>query len=255
MMQSLDPRRLEEVALNALQSSRQLFYDGWLVRVAPGATKRARSVNAFFGSTLPLEKKIAYCENLYASHALPTLFRLTPFDHPLQLDSALAARGYERFDDTLVQTLDLHGPPEIPELDADISIDSPDLGTFVAVAGEMRGTSESQQDAHRSRLEGSPLRKCAIVVRSKGRPVCTAQLALEDGYAGLFDVGTATDAFGNGYATIACAALLSWAWQHGAHTAYLQVGANNAPALAVYRKLGFATVYTYHYRGRPGECK
>ena len=47
---------------------------------------------------------------------------------------------------------------------------------------------------------------------------------------------------------------LSWAWQHGAHAAYLQVSADNAPALAIYRKLGFATLYTYHYRGMPADA-
>jgi RimJ/RimL family protein N-acetyltransferase len=78
---------------------------------------------------------------------------------------------------------------------------------------------------------------------------------LEGGLAGLFDVITAEDARGKGYATLACASLMSWAWQHGVELAYLQVSAQNAPALAVYRKLGFATAYTYHYRGRPGECE
>ena len=49
--------------------------------------------------------------------------------------------------------------------------------------------------------------------------------------------------------------LLRWAWQNGATHAYLQVDAENAPALAVYRKFGFATAYTYHYRARPDECR
>ena len=85
--------------------------------------------------------------------------------------------------------------------------------------------------------------------------VCTAQVAVEDDLVGVFDVVTAPDARRRGYATLACASLLSWAWQHGAQAAYLQVSADNAPAIASYRKFGFATVYTYHYRGRPGECE
>ena len=50
----LDLRRVEEVSLNALQTQRQLFYDGWLLRVSPGKARRARSVTAHFGSTLPV---------------------------------------------------------------------------------------------------------------------------------------------------------------------------------------------------------
>jgi GNAT superfamily N-acetyltransferase len=91
------------------------------------------------------------------------------------------------------------------------------------------------------------------VVRVGERIACTATIALEDGFAGVFDVVTAPHARGQGLATLACASLLSWAWEHGAHHAYLQVEAGNAPALAVYRKFGFATAYSYAYRGRPGD--
>ena len=62
----LDPRRIEEAGLNALQTQRQLFYDGWLLRLSAGKAKRARSVNAYFGSTLPLARKIGHCESVYA---------------------------------------------------------------------------------------------------------------------------------------------------------------------------------------------
>lgn len=248
-------RRIEEVALNALQTQRQLFYDGWLLRLSRGSTKRARSVNAHFGSTLPLDGKIGYCERLYARQALPTLFRITPFDHPAGLDEALGAHGYEAFDETLVQTLDLPRAPEIPECAEDVSVETPSVDAFVDAAGEIRGSSPSQRDAHRMRLVHSPHVTRCVVIYGKGRPLCTAQLILEDGHAGLFDVGTSADARGSGYATLACTSLLSWAWQYGAHTGYLQVGADNGPALAVYRRLGFTTAYSYHYRAQVGECE
>ena len=74
----LDLVRIEESGLNVLQTQRQLFYDGWLLRLSPGVAKRGRSVNPHFGSSLPLDGKLAYCENVYAQHALPTLFRITP---------------------------------------------------------------------------------------------------------------------------------------------------------------------------------
>jgi ribosomal protein S18 acetylase RimI-like enzyme len=35
----------------------------------------------------------------------------------------------------------------------------------------------------------------------------------------------------------------------------LQVNDDNASALAVYRKFGFATTYIHHYRAREGECR
>ena len=113
-MTPFDLARIEEAGLNALQTQRQLFYDGWLLRLSPGVAKRGRSVNAHFGSSLPLAGKLAYCENVYAQHALPTLFRITPFVQPTDLEAALEARGYESFGETLVQAVALDRPPALP---------------------------------------------------------------------------------------------------------------------------------------------
>ncbi len=73
--------------------------------------------------------------------------------------------------------------------------------------------------------------------------------------AGIYDMITADGMRGRGLATAIVAELLAWAWAHGASHAYLQVNDDNAPARAVYRKFGFATVYAYHYRARPDECR
>lgn len=251
----VDPRQIEQAGLNALQTQRQLFYDGWLLRLSGGKAKRARSVNAFFGSTLPLPRKIAHCESLYAQHGLPPLFRMTPFDQPRDLEAALAARGYVAFEETLVQAAPLEQPPEIPEPGDEVALEALGADAFVEAVGELRQSPAAQRDAHRERLAHSPLDKRCVAVSAGGTVVCTAQAAVEDGLAGLYDVVTAEAARGNGYATLACTSLLSWAWQHGAHAVYLQVSADNAPALAIYRRLGFATVYTYHYRGLPGRCE
>ena len=252
---AIDLVRIEESGLNVLQTQRQLFYDGWLLRLSPGVAKRGRSVNPHFGSSLPLPGKLAYCENVYERHALPPLFRITPWSRPSDLEAALAARGYDAFGETLVQAVGLDRPPELPEYADDVDIEAPDTIAFVDAVGELRQSTPEQREAHRERLVNSPLLKHHAVVRAAGRVVCTAQVVVEGPLAGIFDVVTAEDARRRGYATLACASLLSWGWQHGAHSAYLQVSADNAPAIASYRKFGFATVYTYHYRGRPRECE
>ncbi len=255
MSAAIDARRMEEAGLNALQSQRQLFYDGWLLRVAPGKAKRARSVNAHFGSTLPLARKLAYCEQVYAARRLPLLYRITPFVQPAALEAELAARGYVAFEPTLVQAMPLERAPPLPAAMAGIVLGTPPPGAFVQAVGALRNSPPEHVATHLERLVHAPYERLGVIATLDGRPVGTGQIGLEDGYAGVFDMMTAEDCRGHGIASLIVASLLAWAWEQGSCVAYLQVSADNAPALGCYRRYGFVTQYTYHYRGRPGECQ
>ncbi|MDQ6619914.1 MAG: GNAT family N-acetyltransferase [Pseudomonadota bacterium] len=242
--------RIEEAGLNALQMQRQLFYDGWLIRLSPGPTKRARSVSAQWSSTLPLDVKLDHCEAVYARHHLPPLFRLTPFAHPAGLEQALIERGYISFDETLVQAVELLYAPEPPPPPEESTLHVVDVARFVDVAASLRGSSAEQRAAHLERLRGSPLEARYVEVEAAGQAVAAAQMSCEGGLAGIFDVMTASEMRGRGYASAAVGKLMTWAWEHAMRTVYLQVTASNRPALAIYGKWGFSTRYTYHYRGR-----
>jgi GNAT superfamily N-acetyltransferase len=250
----IDLRRVEEIGLNALQTQRQLFYDGWLLRVSPGKARRARSVNAHFGSTLPLAQKIPYCERIYAERGLPALFRITPFIQPARLEPELAARGYLSFEDTLVQLARLDRPPEAPFVPG-VDFVTPSPKALADAVGELQQSSAEQRAALLERVAHSPLPTRALVAVADGRPVGTGTVMLEDGFAGVYSMVTAPAMRSRGIATGILATLLGWAWEHGATHAYLQVNADNHPAISVYRRFGFVDAYSYHYRGRPDECR
>jgi len=254
MTAAVDPIRIEEAGLNALQTAQQLFYDGWLLRVSPGKAKRARSVNPHFGSSLPMDAKIDHCERVYRERALPVLFRMTPFARPDGLEAALEARGYVAFDPTLVQIRRL---TEVPSLAprTDVVLASPRIAEFVEAVGEMRGSTAAERAAHLERLSSTPLARHASVASIDGRAVAAGQAAIDRGLAGIYDMMTATAWRGRGLATLIADALLAWAARQRATHAFLQVNDDNAPALAVYRRFGFATTYAYHYRARPDECR
>jgi ribosomal protein S18 acetylase RimI-like enzyme len=241
-------RRLEELSLNSSAPPGQLLYDGWLLRLLPGKAKRPRSVNPVYASTLPLEEKVAHCERVYGAARLPTLFRITPVALPADLDARLEARGYGRFDTTSVQSAPI--PQSVAGGEAASVMN---LRAWVDAVGELRGSSPEHRAAHLARLEANPLAVRGVAVHSAGRVLATGLTIVEDEFAGLFDIATHGEARRQGHARAVVAALLATARGLGARHAYLQVAADNAPALALYRQFGFEERYVYWYRGREGE--
>jgi N-acetylglutamate synthase len=243
-----DARRIEELSLNSSAPPGQLLYDGWVVRLLRGKAKRARSVNAVYQSTVPLDEKIAYCERLYASSALPMLFRITPFSHPRDLDGELEQRGYERFDSTSVEvmTIDtskLNGAGAQPM----------ELSSWCEAVGELRGSPVGHRSTHFARLDGMPLPKIAVAIKSEGRVLATGLAIIEGDCAGIFDIVTREDARRQGHANTIVSSLLRLATLGGARHAYLQVQEDNESARRLYARFGFVQRYLYWYRGRPGE--
>jgi ribosomal protein S18 acetylase RimI-like enzyme len=247
---SPDLRRLEELSLNSSAPPGQLLYDGWLLRLAPGKAKRARSVNAVYASALPLAQKIAYCERTYGAARLPALFRITPFSQPSGLDGELERRGYGLFDMTSVEAADLD-PAKLRTDPAAAPLMN--LRAWVEAVGELRGSPPDHRSGHLARLEGMPLAMRAVAIERAGRVVATGLTIVEDDCAGLFDVVTREDERRRGHARTVVGALLAAAHGLGARHAYLQVQSDNEPARRLYREFGFAERYRYWYRAREGE--
>ena len=242
-----DLRRLEELTLNSSAPPAQLLYDGWLLRLAPGKAKRARSVNAVYPATRPLDEKIDYCERVYGEAKLPALFRITPFSQPAGLDQALDARGYGRFETTAVESSAIAPPAGAPRVRA-IALEE-----WVDAVGEIRVSPPAHRGGHLARLRAMPLELRPVALDAGGRIVATGLIIVEQGWAGLFDIITREDERRRGHARTIVAGLLALAWELGARDAYLQVRADNEAARRLYREFGFQERYTYWYRGREGE--
>jgi len=244
----LDDRRLEELCLNSSTPPGQLLYDGWLLRMLPGKAKRARSVNAVYSSTLPLDAKIAHCERLYATVGVPLIFRITPFSQPPDLDRELDTHGFVRFEETSVQ----YAPIDSMHFQL-ATANVLDLPAWLDAVAMLRGSPAQHRDAHRARLEGSPLKLCAVAAEEHGRIVATGLTIVEGDCAGLFDIVTGEDVRRKGYGRSVVASLMRAAWDLGARHAYLQVGSGNEGARRLYTQFGFQERYTYWYRGRTAE--
>jgi GNAT superfamily N-acetyltransferase len=251
-------RRFEDAGLNSSAPTQQLWRDGWIVRLSPGKAKRARCVNAVAPGLGAVADKIDECVALYRAAGLPPIVRVTPWTEPTGLDELLAGLGWVAFEASLVMArAGLHDASDSADAlslshprpaGIDEVVETPER--YAAIVGALRGSSPTEITAHAARLHTSPVPYTGVVWRdSFGEVLACGQLALEARLAGLYDVFTAPRARGRGLATALCARLLQRAAAAGARAAYLQVGAGQVTARAVYRRLGFAEAYGYHYRG------
>lgn len=242
--------RIEDAGLNASAPPQQRWMDGWLLRFSPGKAKRARCINAVAAGRLPLADKLERAAEAYAAAGLPLIVRITPFSQPAGLDATLAAMGMRTLDDTRVMVCADLSPIEPDALSAGLSLQRVGHEPFAHAVGALRGSPLAQRQAHAHRLALSPVPFESFVMRrdDDGRIVACGQRCIEADLVGLYDIYTADEWRGRGLARTLCATLLAQARDAGAAVGYLQVEGDNDAARTVYRRLGFADAYRYHYR-------
>lgn len=239
---------IEELAANAVPSLIWQELDGWRARYAGGVTRRANSVLAArHGGPLGLDEKIALAEAFYGRRRALCRFQLCPASEPAGLDAELEARGYTSGPPTLVQSAPLAAVLPLAAGRASVG-EAFDEGWLAAYAAGEGETNPAKIAARREMLHriGPPAGFAAL--REGGQIAAVALGVVERGHLGIFSVATAPAWRGRGLAAAALGDLAAWAREQGAHTAYLQVFSANAPALRLYGRLGFSTLYQYWYR-------
>jgi len=248
----VSPHRVEALSLEAWPTLRQQAYDGWLLRFARGYTKRANSIQPLQRGRLPLDQKLAACEQAYRAEGLPLIFRIPSIAEEAELDSALAARGYHKAEKTSIRLLDLAW---FDDIGAELALAGPLSDGWLAALARFNAMTAAQQSAHRAILGAlvDPARYAAV--EADGAIAAVGFAVLRDGFVCLNSIATDPAKRRRGHAGRVIAALLAWAKRQGAAYAYLPVAKTNAPALALYNGLGFRTeLYRYHYRLRPGPA-
>jgi GNAT superfamily N-acetyltransferase len=234
--------------MNAWPSPRQVLMEGWLLRAAGGPIRRTNSVNPLRASAYDPTPVLAACEAIYAALGQSTLFRVP--DLAEGLDAALEAHGYETEGRTTTLFADLAAatPRASPAVEL---LGAPDAG-WVSVRTRVNGEDEQAGRVFHTMTHLIALPKTFAVRRSEGRIAAVAYGAIDRGLLVVESVATDAACRGRGFATELVSTLMDWAVRRGGDGACLQVVASNAPALAVYRKLGFVTdLHAYRYRRKP----
>ncbi|AOB34012.1 hypothetical protein AKI39_24610 [Bordetella sp. H567] len=245
--------RIEEAALNATVVREQMLYDGWLVRWAPAAAKRARSINVIAPAHPELSEKLVFCKTLYARAKLPLIFRLNSTGPDRELDGQLAARGFLRYGETSVMVMSMRTSAGT-SLQAGLRYEQTDPGRFADVTGTLRAYNAGHVIEHRHRLASIAVPCVRLLARDEaGRHVAAGMAVVDGDVAGIFDVVVDESVRRRGYGRQIMHRLLDAACQAGARSAYLQVEYANTSARQLYASLGFSDRYTYWYRTHQHE--
>lgn len=239
---------LEERAFNGWPALHTVHLGGWLCRFADGYGRRANSVNAV-APTAPFETVLRAADELYAKQSLPLTFRLSPLAGSGP-DATLAARGFDLVDETLVMIRAIaDGATARDPAIALVQAYDDQLNAQFAVA---KGLAPQTRRIHERIRASIVLPRTLAVLRDGERAIGFGLGVAERGMIGLFDILVAPTHRRRGAGRKIVDALLAWGRELQATGAYLQVNAQNHPAITLYEQCGFAPAYRYHYRVRNG---
>jgi len=242
--------QIEDAALNAWPSPRQMVYDGWLLRFTGGESKRVNSVNIRYASSLPLSEKIAFCERIYDSQSLPVLFRCPEPLTTAKLSNALSSSGYLGFDTTYVLGREITQPVNLP---SGIEMREMAAEEWIRLRAGLYGKRVEAFEIHAGILQVIVPKKVLLGLFAGDQPVACGMGVVQGHLLGYFSIFTGNSARRNGFGSAAMTALTRWGAARGAKFGYLQVEGDNLPAQAMYEKLGFGMLYRYSYFRRASE--
>jgi GNAT superfamily N-acetyltransferase len=236
---------IQPIAARAWPPERLAQIGGWRLHASRGFSGRSNCCWPLAAPDRPLDAAIEAVEAWYAGRGLASLFIMPDAPDLDDLGRILVGRGYSALKPTLVMTGPLAEGDAGPAVISD-AVDEAFCDLFVEVQGD--GADAAERVGTLRRI--APPRAFASA-RIDGRAVAIGACAIEGEWAGVFGMRTAAEHRRRGLAQAVIAALSAAARDAGASRAYLQVEADNAPAIALYERLGFATAYTYRYLKRP----
>lgn len=252
-----DIESLERATVQAVAPERLDSLPGWLLPMDPGTVGRARSaVPLIHESKDRLAQLIQALPAIvlrYEGAGYAPQFRLP--DAATALCDAVAALGFVRVEPTVV----MHG--RVAGLFGLLRDAGPDPGVQVAHTPDAQWMRmflgpglDAVDGAHRARnLARAPNTRYVSLRASgpTGDTLACGAASLSHGWLGVHGMRTAQAHRGQGLAARVLAAMANEALAHGVERVFLQVGAGNDAALALYARTGLQVAWPYAYWKRP----
>jgi GNAT superfamily N-acetyltransferase len=236
-----DRLRMERAHVRAWPALRTADIEGWLWRCSGGGSQRANSVSTIDFTGNDPEAVVTRAETLYHAAGRKAQFQVFDETSPPGLADLLQARGYRRGEPTVT----MFKLPEAAAADPDVEIRDQAWDEWLAVY--LDGITESRRSVNAEILQHIPQPRAFFGCRRDGRIVSTALCVAGHGCAVIECVTTRSDARRQGSARAVLATLEHWAALQEIGLIGLQVVAHNAPAGALYRRLGFVTGATNNF--------
>ncbi|WP_137919042.1 GNAT family N-acetyltransferase [Hydrogenophaga sp. 2FB] len=248
-----DIEAIERATVQAVAPEQLETLPGWLLPMDHGTINRARSA-------VPLhhgEHDPALLDTIlerYAAAGMAPAFRLPgapSFEGWLR---ELRMHGFMHQQPTFNQTCATADLAQTAAPTASVELArTPDAAWMAMYLGEgldpVDGASRSKS---LSRATGTLFAS----LRENGETVACGAASFSHGWLGVHGMRTAAAHRGRGLARGLLLAMAQEALRQGVGNAFLQVDASNAPALALYRRLGFHTAWAYAYwrRAQPARA-
>ncbi|MFP3545351.1 GNAT family N-acetyltransferase [Rhizobium sp. SIMBA_035] len=239
-------RRLEAVGFRAWPAS-SVQYDGsWQVRLTAGhPSNRLNSIVPLDPSDhRDIEIRVEKASRKFEAYGRPAVLRQTPLCSPLLVD-LVAAQNWTHFDETIVMTCDLT-QAELPDtLD---HLPTHDIGRFVDANLATDQVSAKLKPALAEIINAiKPPSGLFMIEDPETGPLATVLCVQDNDLAGIMSLSVARERRREGLGLEILTSALRWARMRSARSAWLQVKADNAPALALYERIGFREAYRYSY--------
>jgi GNAT superfamily N-acetyltransferase len=245
-----DVAALERLAARSWRGLEEEPFGDWLLRAGAGFTGRANSALVVGDPPGPLGAAVAEVGRWYAARGLRPQAQV-PLPGSEAADAAFVAAGWTTVEDVLVLTA-----PLVPWPAPDVAVHLAPAPDEAWLAGyRYRGT-PLPPVAHRILVAAEDPVFASVRLQPEPAPLAAvARGVLVEDCLVVTAVTVAEEARRRGLATAVMAALGAQARERGGRRCLLQVAEGNAPALALYARLGFTEHHRYHYRLAPGPAR
>lgn len=239
-------RRLEAVGFRAWPAASTRYDGSWQIRITPGhPSRRLNCVVPLDPSDIKdIGDRLADAEQHFIAAGSRLTVRQSPLCPPILADW-LGAHDYQPKARTFVMVADLNSLDLGDGMDLLPTHDMPRFVDACLAIDTARDTSHPVLTSILSSIK--PPTGLFLIEDEVTGPKAVTLCVHDNDMAGISQVVVAADARRQGIGRQIVSASLRWARLRGARQAWLQVMAENQPAIALYQAMGFTVSYDYCY--------